>query len=214
MWRTTSLNLQYSSSLPTVVRTFMSATIEGWQDVHTNMQRSSTCDVTRTRAPLPVLITPTTPAQSPLQTPAQSPLRTPAQAPLLVQTPNQAPLLIGTPAQAPLRTPLQIRSPTQAPVQMPVPTPTRRRGFCFSSHNRVEVQGIGSVIFDQLRIGDYVKSGDGTFTQVYSVITILIMKQHSYKYLFMLISVLRIVTMLMILIILMKHCYYYHLRLR
>lgn len=39
---------------------------------------------------------------------------------------------------------------------------------CFSAMNIVEVQDVGYIPISELQIGDYVKSGDGSFTQVYS----------------------------------------------
>jgi Hint module len=51
-----------------------------------------------------------------------------------------------------------------APVPVPIPTPGPP---CFSGWNTIEVQDIGIIRMDQLKIGDYIRSGNGQFTQVY-----------------------------------------------
>lgn len=52
----------------------------------------------------------------------------------------------------------------------PLPPPPSSDGTpdCFSGMNIVEVQDVGYISISKLQIGDYVKSGDGTYTQVYS----------------------------------------------
>jgi Hint module len=40
-------------------------------------------------------------------------------------------------------------------------------GFCFSGNNLVEVKDVGYITMNQLKIGDYVKSGPNQYTQVY-----------------------------------------------
>jgi Hint module len=50
-----------------------------------------------------------------------------------------------------------------APVQAPIPIPPS----CFSALNFVEVKGVGEVAMSQLKIGDYVKTNNNDFTQVY-----------------------------------------------
>jgi Hint module len=52
-------------------------------------------------------------------------------------------------------------SPTLSPISPPSPA------LCFSGRNFVEIQHVGHVPMSQLRIGDYVKSGEDKFTQVY-----------------------------------------------
>jgi Hint module/Trypsin len=40
-------------------------------------------------------------------------------------------------------------------------------GICFSGNNIIEVKDVGYITMKQLKIGDYVKSGNNQFTQVY-----------------------------------------------
>lgn len=57
-------------------------------------------------------------------------------------------------------------APTPPKPAVPTPTPPTRPP-CFSALNIVEVKDVGSMQMDQLQIGDFVKSGNGQFTQVY-----------------------------------------------
>jgi Hint module len=60
-------------------------------------------------------------------------------------------------------------SPTKAPTPAPrpAPRPASRPALCFSGQNLVEIKHVGHAPISQLRIGDYVRSSDDTFTQVY-----------------------------------------------
>jgi Hint module len=53
----------------------------------------------------------------------------------------------------------------QCIIVSPVPTP--RPALCFSRENTVDVQDVGDIPISQLRIGDFVKSSNNKFTQVY-----------------------------------------------
>jgi hypothetical protein len=67
-------------------------------------------------------------------------------------------------------------APVQAPVQKPAKAPIQQANTpvvgsqpspsCFSGLNTVEVKDVGKIIVNQLKIGDYVQSGDDKFTQV------------------------------------------------
>ena len=51
----------------------------------------------------------------------------------------------------------------------PVPDPnTSSTALCFSGANMVHVQSKGLITLDALKIGDYVETGDGTFSRIYS----------------------------------------------
>lgn len=56
--------------------------------------------------------------------------------------------------------------PTPAPVTAPAPAPTQPP-TCFSGFNTVELKGYGDIKMAELKIGDYVKVGNGKYTQVY-----------------------------------------------
>jgi Hint module len=59
-----------------------------------------------------------------------------------------------------------VPAPTLAPTLAQAPI-SNGSPSCFSSENTVEIQDIGQIPISLLRIGDMVKSKDGTFTQVY-----------------------------------------------
>jgi hypothetical protein len=60
-------------------------------------------------------------------------------------------------------------SPTNpAPAPPTVRPPPPMMLSCFSSHNWVDVMGIGLVPMDQLRIGDFVRARDDLYSRVYS----------------------------------------------
>lgn len=54
--------------------------------------------------------------------------------------------------------------PSDCPPPTPAPTTSPS---CFSGINRLEVKDIGSIPMEQLKIGDYVRGGNGDYTQVY-----------------------------------------------
>jgi Hint module len=83
-----------------------------------------------------------------------------------VMFPPPPPLPTKPPQRPPIPTPPSIPSnPVPSPNSNPVPSPPPTS--CFSGVNTVEVKGVGHVPMNLLGIGDLVKSGDGTFTQVY-----------------------------------------------
>jgi hypothetical protein len=58
--------------------------------------------------------------------------------------------------------------PTAAPTASPTMERKPNRPICFSGTNTVEVQGKGVVSMTSLEIGDFVKSGEGQFSRVYT----------------------------------------------
>lgn len=77
---------------------------------------------------------------------------------------------VPTPVLPPPPTPRPLQPtpnpPTPRPAQNPPPLPVPTRSPCFSGWNTVEVKD-GNIRMDQLKIGDFVKSGNNQFTQVY-----------------------------------------------
>jgi Hint module len=83
--------------------------------------------------------------------------------------PSAAP--VARPVARPVAIPVAIpvAAPVQAPAPKPVSVPSRQP--CFSGHNYVEIQGIGMISINQVKIGDYVRVGktnQNSFSQVYS----------------------------------------------
>ena len=74
-------------------------------------------------------------------------------------TPSALPSASVKPSPAP--------SKSNAPSVSPAPT-RRRSAWCFSSMNRVLVEGRGSISMEDVKIGDRVMVGDGRFETVYS----------------------------------------------
>lgn len=74
----------------------------------------------------------------------------------------------GSCIQAP--TPAPVAKPTLAPIA-PVPAPVTppTRAPCFSTMSSVEIKDQGVVSISQVKVGDYVKSSNGDFTQVYGL---------------------------------------------
>jgi hypothetical protein len=103
---------------------------------------------TNQQAPSPK-ISPTFSTKVPVLQPASSPTT-----PTLIPTNEQAPSPIISPTFS-----------TKVPVLPPASSP--HHVICFSGNNLVEVKDRGSIPMTQLRIGDFVKSGDGRYTQVY-----------------------------------------------
>lgn len=68
-------------------------------------------------------------------------------------------------APTPVAAPQSVAAPQPTSQTAPQPGPTP--ATCFSSMNTVEVKDIGSILIGQLRIGDYVRGRNGSFTQVY-----------------------------------------------
>jgi Hint module len=64
---------------------------------------------------------------------------------------------------------LSDQCPPVAPLPPPIsaPIPTSPSPSCFSRHNMVNVKDVGNVPMNLLRIGDFVKSRNDTYTQVY-----------------------------------------------
>lgn len=75
------------------------------------------------------------------------------------------PPMIALPTASPAARPLAT-TPTSLPPS-PSTTPDPSNTSCFSGSNLVEVKGMGHIQMTQLRIGHYVRSGNGQFTQVY-----------------------------------------------
>jgi Hint module len=81
-------------------------------------------------------------------------------------TAQPEPLLPIPRPNGPAPTPLP-NGPTPTPLPngtMPTLSPT---GGCFSGRNTVDVKDVGNVRMDHLKIGDFVRSGDGRFSLVY-----------------------------------------------
>jgi Hint module len=67
---------------------------------------------------------------------------------------------------APVLAPSAIPLPAPSPAPIPAPYTTPSPG-CFSGENLVEVQYRGLIRMDDIKVGDYIMSGNGEFTQVY-----------------------------------------------
>lgn len=81
--------------------------------------------------------------------------------------PTPSPLTPTSP-KPPIPTPVSPTSPKLPTPTPPAPTsPTPTPATCFSGHNTVEVKGVGTVLMNQLKIGDYVKTAYNQYTQVY-----------------------------------------------
>jgi len=81
----------------------------------------------------------------------------------------KTPCLFGTdpPSPSPVIAPTlaPVKAPTSAPTAAPTPSIF---DLCFSGHTEVEVLGNGLTRMDALKIGDAVRSADGSFSKVYS----------------------------------------------
>ena len=61
-----------------------------------------------------------------------------------------------------------VKAPTKSPVKPPTSAPTSAPWPCFSKFTEVEVLGQGLTHMDALKIGDAVRTADGSFSTVYS----------------------------------------------
>jgi len=81
------------------------------------------------------------------------------------QTSSTAPT--GTPTASPTTdapTKVPAESPTEAPTDSPTTAPTR----CFSGYSTVNVKGKGTIRLNKLKVGDAVKTTNGSYSEVYS----------------------------------------------